>query len=179
MKVCCVFSLESPHQGDSNEYTQYTIFNMNKKKHTKLSQTCSYGLFSKGLKNEFETAMVNEPSVFEQLKFYCTVYLTMAMKHVCNCVRVLAFDSDISISFQAQNVALMQACSEGKLVNCYHFFVAKLMSHEFFTDREKRFTYLFTNRMKKAFIMRPQVICLIIMTGSSLMHSQCTFFLAV
>ena len=31
MKVCCVFSLESPHRGDSNEYTQYTISNMNKK----------------------------------------------------------------------------------------------------------------------------------------------------
>ena len=31
MKVCCVFSLESPHRGDSNEYTQYTIFNMNEK----------------------------------------------------------------------------------------------------------------------------------------------------
>ena len=26
MKVCCVFSLESPHRGDSNVYTQYTIF---------------------------------------------------------------------------------------------------------------------------------------------------------
>ena len=23
--VCCVYSLESPHRGDSNEYTQYTI----------------------------------------------------------------------------------------------------------------------------------------------------------
>ena len=22
---CCVYSLESPHQGDSNEYTQYTM----------------------------------------------------------------------------------------------------------------------------------------------------------
>ena len=31
MKVCCVFSLESPHGGDSNDYTQYTIFNMKKK----------------------------------------------------------------------------------------------------------------------------------------------------
>ena len=28
MKVCHVFSLEWPHQGDSNEYTQYTIFNI-------------------------------------------------------------------------------------------------------------------------------------------------------
>ena len=30
-KVCCVFSLESPHRGDSNKYTQHTIFNMKKK----------------------------------------------------------------------------------------------------------------------------------------------------
>ena len=31
MKVCCVFSLESPHRGDSNEYTQHTIININKR----------------------------------------------------------------------------------------------------------------------------------------------------
>ena len=31
MKVCCVYSLESPHRGDSNEYIQYTIFNTEKK----------------------------------------------------------------------------------------------------------------------------------------------------
>ena len=30
VKVCCVFSLESPHRGESNEYTQYTIFNVKK-----------------------------------------------------------------------------------------------------------------------------------------------------
>ena len=59
-------SLESPHRGDSNEYTQYTIFNMTKEKHLKSSQICSYGIFSKGIKNEFETAMVNE-----SLEFYC------------------------------------------------------------------------------------------------------------
>ena len=29
------------------------------------------GFCSKGLKNEFEAAVVNEPSVFEPLKFYC------------------------------------------------------------------------------------------------------------
>ena len=32
--------------------------------------------FSKGLNNEFETAMVNEPSVFEPLKFYCIYSVT-------------------------------------------------------------------------------------------------------
>ena len=28
IKVISVFSLESPHRGDSNEYTQYTMFNI-------------------------------------------------------------------------------------------------------------------------------------------------------
>ena len=28
MKVRCAFSLESPHRGDSNEFTQFTIFNI-------------------------------------------------------------------------------------------------------------------------------------------------------
>ena len=45
MKVCCVFSLESPHGGDSNEYTQHTIFNIKKENHRKLFQFCSYGIF--------------------------------------------------------------------------------------------------------------------------------------
>ena len=67
MKVYCVFTLESPHRGDSNEYIQYAIFQYENKKHPKLSQICSYGIFSKRLKNEFERAMVNEPSVFEPL----------------------------------------------------------------------------------------------------------------
>ena len=31
MKVFCVFSLELPHRDDSNEYTQYTIFNVENK----------------------------------------------------------------------------------------------------------------------------------------------------
>ena len=35
MKVCCVFSLESPHQDDPNEYTQYTIFNIKKENNPK------------------------------------------------------------------------------------------------------------------------------------------------
>ena len=50
IKVCCMFSLESPHSGDSNENTQYTIFNIKKK------------------------IILNYPksaSVFDPLKFYC------------------------------------------------------------------------------------------------------------
>ena len=37
MKVCCVFSLESPHRGDSNEYTHHTIVNI-KRKSPEISQ---------------------------------------------------------------------------------------------------------------------------------------------
>ena len=66
-----MFSLESPHRGDSNVYTQYTIFNMNKKNTLNYPKSAAMGFFFKGLKNEFEIAVVNEPSVFEQLKFYC------------------------------------------------------------------------------------------------------------
>ena len=47
------------------------IFNVKKENHPKLSSICSQVIFSKGLKNELETAVVNEPSVFEPLKFYC------------------------------------------------------------------------------------------------------------
>ena len=71
MKVCCVFSLESPHWGDSNEYTQYTIFHIKKKITLNYPKFAAMGFCSKGLKNEFETTMVNEPSVFQPLKFYC------------------------------------------------------------------------------------------------------------
>ena len=67
MKVYCVFSLGSPHRGDSDEYTQYTIFSIEKKITLNYPISADMVFFSKGLKNEFETAMVNEP-----LKFYCT-----------------------------------------------------------------------------------------------------------
>ena len=66
-----MISLESPHQGDSNEYTQYTIYNMNKTNTLNYPKSAAMDLFSKGLKNDFETAVGNEPSVFEPLKFYC------------------------------------------------------------------------------------------------------------
>ena len=65
-----MFSTESPHRGDSNEYTKYTIVNI-KKNQPELSRVCIYGIFSKGLKSEFETTVVNEPSVFEPLKVCC------------------------------------------------------------------------------------------------------------
>ena len=80
-----MFSLESPHRGDSNEYTQYTIFNTKKKNTLNYPKSEAMGFCSKGLKKEFETAVVNEPSVFEPLKFYCICFtnlLNVAENHI-------------------------------------------------------------------------------------------------
>ena len=75
-----MFTIESPHRGDSNEYTQYTIFNMNKKNTLTYPKSAAMGFFQgTQLKNEFETAVVNEPSVFEPLKFYCTFEMRVDM----------------------------------------------------------------------------------------------------
>ena len=65
-----LFSLDLPHQGDSNENTQYIIFNIKNKITLNYSKSAAMGIFPRGL-NDFETAVVNEPSVFEPLKFYC------------------------------------------------------------------------------------------------------------
>ena len=40
----------------------------------KKSQICNYGICSRGLKKEFKTAVVNEPSVLEPLKLYCICF---------------------------------------------------------------------------------------------------------
>ena len=78
MKVYCVFSLESPHRGDSNQCTQYIIFNMKRKNTINNPKSAAMGFFSKGLKNEFETVVVNKPSVFKLLKFYYIMFCRYA-----------------------------------------------------------------------------------------------------
>ena len=77
-----MFLLESPYRGDSNEYTQYTIFNKKKENHPKIIPNLHLRDFSKALKNEFETAMVNELSVFEPLNV-ATLYPFYNTKSFC------------------------------------------------------------------------------------------------
>ena len=51
MKVCCMFTLESPHRGDSYEYIQYTIFfNMEKKNTLNYPKPAAMGFFLRDLK---------------------------------------------------------------------------------------------------------------------------------
>ena len=49
MKICCV-------------YTQYTIFNIKKKFTLNYPKSAAMEFFSKGHKNKFEIAVINEPS---------------------------------------------------------------------------------------------------------------------
>ena len=78
-----MYSLESPHRGDSKEYTQYTIFNIKKTITLNQPKAAVMGGFSNGLKNEFETAVVNEPLVFEPLKFYCIMKTVFTVIILC------------------------------------------------------------------------------------------------
>ena len=50
------------------------LFSIYKKITLNNSKSAAMGLFSKGLKIEFEIAVVNEPSMFEPLKVYCVVH---------------------------------------------------------------------------------------------------------
>ena len=45
MKVCCEFSLESSHSGDSNEYTQYTVFDIKMKIALNYPKSAAKGFF--------------------------------------------------------------------------------------------------------------------------------------
>ena len=56
--------------------TQYTIFTIIKKIALNYPKLAAMRFFSKGLKNEYEIAVVNEPSVFEPIKFYCIWNIT-------------------------------------------------------------------------------------------------------
>ena len=59
------------------------FINIRKENLPKLSQICMGWVFSEGLKNEFETAVVNEPSVFEPLKFYCIFSFFFFIYYLC------------------------------------------------------------------------------------------------
>ena len=117
MKVCCVLLLEAPHRGDSNEYTQYTIFNIKKKITQNYPKSAAIGVRSKGLTNEFETAVVNEPSVFEPLKFYCIQPLLQCDALQCK---------EISLSYFSCNwVPISSLYCKGIPLNCLSKIILK------------------------------------------------------
>ena len=54
-----------------NMCTQYTIFIIKKKNTPDYCKSAAMGFFLSYSRTEFEIAVINEPSVFEPLKFYC------------------------------------------------------------------------------------------------------------
>ena len=70
--------LEISRLSDSIEHTHIAIFNIYKKISFIYPKSAAIGFFSKGLKEEFETAVVNKPSEFEPLKFYCIFLFTVS-----------------------------------------------------------------------------------------------------
>ena len=55
----------------SNFLYSLNIFNIKQKNRLNYPKSAVMGFCSKGLKNEFETAVANEPLAFEPLKVYC------------------------------------------------------------------------------------------------------------
>ena len=92
-----MFSLESLHRGDSNEYKQYTIFNTKKEEKKRNSPLIIVNLllcdFFQGAQKQLEIAMANEPSVFEPLKFYCMFFCLEYPKRSLN--RPSVFNDDL------------------------------------------------------------------------------------
>ena len=75
-----MFSLELPHcthviySFHNIKKKQFSLYK--KKKIINYPKSAGMRFFSKGLKNKFESAKVNEPSVFKPLKVYCNLFRT-------------------------------------------------------------------------------------------------------
>ena len=79
---CCVSSLEAPHPVILIVHTIYHFQDKRKKITLNHSNSAAMGFSSKGLKNEFEIAMVNEQSVFKPLKVFCISFLAHTIEKV-------------------------------------------------------------------------------------------------
>ena len=80
--------------------------------------SAAMGFFSRGFKNEFETAVVIEPSVFEPLKFYCIFSLTSLLNTLIFFVvkyesEALARTAKASHIFQQKNWSTVKCLSFG------------------------------------------------------------------
>ena len=74
-----MFALESAHRGDSNVYTQYTIFIIKKIITPDYSKSAAMG-FSQDLKNEFESSyMLGVNLSFKEGRIYFVPFVLFLM----------------------------------------------------------------------------------------------------
>ena len=71
MKVCCMFSLNEAIRKITHNIPLPNLNKLLTQNYPEYKNVCSLGFFCWGLKNEFEIAVVNEPSVFAPPNFYC------------------------------------------------------------------------------------------------------------
>ena len=84
--VCCVYSLESPHWGVSNEYTQHTIIVKEIKKAPKLSLFASWPgtmINPQWLELSMSRTFFMVPKMFEPLKFDCVLRVRAFEVRLC------------------------------------------------------------------------------------------------
>ena len=91
--------------------------------------------FSEGLKNKFKTTVVNVPSVFEPLKFYCTFKFLCIIFNACiNVVKQyychpgygisVCINGCFGVMVKAQSgTMVVRHCTWTALVKCYFFWV--------------------------------------------------------
>ena len=72
------------------------FFNRKKKNTLNYPKSAAMRFFSKGLKNEFERAVVNEHSVFEPLKFYCTWFALYSLNSQYDTTLTKHYFSDVN-----------------------------------------------------------------------------------
>ena len=65
-----MFSLESPHRGNSNEFTQYTIFNMKTKNTLNYPKFAAMGFFQ-GTQERVRNSHGKRDISVRAIKFYC------------------------------------------------------------------------------------------------------------
>ena len=95
-----MFSLELPHQGDSNEYTQYTIFNMKKRKITLNYPTDAALGFFQGTQERIRTSRGKraisvraiEVLLYHEVLSYLSkeLHLNLMYNKTCSCTDLFA-----------------------------------------------------------------------------------------
>ena len=82
MKVYCVISLESPHRGDSNEYTQYTISNMKVKNNFNYPKSAAIGFFFQGTQERVRNSRGKRAIVISSVVLTIFLYLVTVSLHL-------------------------------------------------------------------------------------------------
>ena len=65
-----MFSIESPHRGNSNDYKQYTIFNIKRKIDLNYLKSAAMGFFFQGTQERVRNSRGKRVISFELLKFH-------------------------------------------------------------------------------------------------------------